>query len=172
MSTATLLVIRHAKSDWSEASRDDFDRPLNERGRKDVPLLARFLAGSAMPERIIASTALRARQTAEGLAEHLPGTPDLVLDERLYLAPPPTLARGLADAAGQAATVALIAHNPGIETWASELSGASIHLPPGAVACFDMAGRSWDLAATTRLPLCWLLTPKLLKRGLAQNASA
>ena len=63
----TLLIMRHAKSDYPPDVRDDFDRPLNERGRKDLPRVAQLLATfGPRPDAILASSALRARQTAEG----------------------------------------------------------------------------------------------------------
>ncbi|MDA0335069.1 MAG: histidine phosphatase family protein [bacterium] len=160
-----LLIMRHAKSDWASGSAQDFDRPLNARGQKDVPLLARFLAGAAPPDLVLASAARRAQETAIRLLEGLAPTPELVLDGRLYLATPDTLATVLAASAGAASTIVVIAHNPGVEEWASHLSGATIHLPPGAIACLESDAQSWHEAGRTKSPLRWLMTPKLLKRG-------
>ena len=68
----TLLIMRHAKSDYPPDVRDDFDRPLNERGRKDLPRVAQLLATfGPRPDAILASSALRARQTAEGVVSLL-----------------------------------------------------------------------------------------------------
>lgn len=60
-----LILVRHAKSDWGDASLTDHDRPLNARGRQNAPMMAERLAETepAAP-RIISSTALRARTTA------------------------------------------------------------------------------------------------------------
>ncbi len=164
-----LLIMRHAKSDWADESMEDFDRPLNARGQKDVPTVARFLAGSAPPDLVLASAARRAQETATRLVDALDNTPELLLDGRLYLSTPDTLATVLAGAAGDAETVVVIAHNPGVEEWASHLSGARIHMPPGAVACLDSDAESWTEAGRANSPLRWLITPKLLKRGLAEG---
>ncbi|MBT6145764.1 MAG: histidine phosphatase family protein [Gemmatimonadetes bacterium] len=161
-----LLIMRHAKSDWASGATEDFDRPLNRRGQKDVPILARFLVGSAPPDLVLASAARRAQETASLLLEGLDPAPELVLDGRLYLSTPDTLATVLADAAGDAGSIVVIAHNPGVEEWASHLSGASIHMPPGAIACLESQAASWSEAARTPAPLRWLITPKLLKNGL------
>ncbi|MDP7448775.1 MAG: histidine phosphatase family protein, partial [Candidatus Latescibacteria bacterium] len=164
-----LLIMRHAKSDWADPATEDFDRPLNCRGQTDVPILGQFLAGSAPPDLILASAARRAQETGTLLLEALDGSAELVLDGRLYLSTPDTLATVLAASAGDAGTVVVIAHNPGVEQWSSELSGASIHMPPGAVACLDCEADGWADAGRRRAALRWLITPKLLKRGLATS---
>src|SRR5882757_1049188 len=62
----TLLIIRHAKSSWNDAAMSDFDRPLNERGKRDAPAMARRLLKAGIGiDRFVASPAKRARQTAE-----------------------------------------------------------------------------------------------------------
>ncbi len=68
-----LTLIRHAKSSWSDLSRGDFDRPLNARGLRDAPRMGAHLkeAGLAPVDRIVSSPALRARTTAECIAEAL-----------------------------------------------------------------------------------------------------
>jgi phosphohistidine phosphatase len=164
-----LLIMRHAKSDWADRSLEDFDRPLNARGQRDVPILAQFLAGSAPPDLVVASAARRAQETATGLLETLDDKPELILDGNLYLSTPNTLATVLGAGAGDAQTVVVIAHNPGVEEWASQLSGATIHMPPGAIACLDSDAETWSEAGRARSLLRWLITPKLLKKGLEKR---
>ena len=67
-----LLVMRHAKSDWSQQA-DDFDRPLNKRGRGDLPHVARMLGTveSGLPDLVISSSSQRARETATGVVQAL-----------------------------------------------------------------------------------------------------
>jgi phosphohistidine phosphatase len=60
----TLLIIRHAKSSW-ESNLTDFERPLNERGKKDAPIMAqRLLDRKISIDTFISSPAKRAKQTA------------------------------------------------------------------------------------------------------------
>ena len=60
-----LILIRHAKSDWDDPSLDDFDRPLNGRGKRDAPLMAERLRDKDIKiDQFIASPAKRARKTA------------------------------------------------------------------------------------------------------------
>ena len=158
----SLLVMRHAKSDWSRPDREDFDRPLNKRGRKDVPRVAGFLDLCAgPPDLVLASAAVRAQETAVGLVEEMEEGPQLVLDGRLYMAGPETLSEVLAAAAGQAETALVIAHNPGLEEWIARLTGARVRLPTAAVARVDLESPGWE--GPLQGVLQWLVTPRLLR---------
>ena len=159
----SLLVMRHAKSDWSRPDREDFDRPLNKRGRKDVPRVAGFLEACAgPPDLVLASAAVRAQETAARLVEELGEGPQLVLDGRLYMAGPEALSEVLAAAAGKAATALVIAHNPGMEQWVARLTGARVRLPTAAVARVDLEVPRWEGPLEGGV-LQWLVTPRLLR---------
>ena len=133
-----LILTRHAKSDWGDARLADHDRPLNARGLRDAPRMARHLAGDDVAvERIFSSTALRARSTAEVFGAQLGVAVEL--DAELYLAPAQTLLRKAA--ASGASSVMIVAHDPGLSNLVYALSGGGItHMPTCAVATF-----SWDL---------------------------
>ena len=138
-----LVLVRHAKSDWANPSIDDHDRPLNDRGLRDAPRMARALAETGFrPEVILSSTALRARTTAEAFAAQLGAAVDF--DPHLYGAPGRTL---LAKAAASAARrVLVVAHDPGITDLAAQLSGGGIgHMPTCAVASFTWDQDDWDV---------------------------
>ncbi|GAA1678713.1 SixA phosphatase family protein [Microbacterium lacus] len=140
-----LVLVRHAKSDWGDPSLDDHDRPLNDRGLRDAPRMARALAETGFrPDVIRSSTALRARTTAEAFAAQFDVGVDLVPE--LYGAPAGTL---LAVAAATRAERAMIvAHDPGMTVLAERLSGGGIaHMPTCAVATFTWAEDDWDVAA-------------------------
>ena len=65
-----LLLIRHAKSDWNDASLSDFDRPLNNRGKTDAPVMAkRLLDKKVKIDLFISSPAKRAKKTASIFAK-------------------------------------------------------------------------------------------------------
>ncbi|HXT88463.1 MAG TPA: histidine phosphatase family protein, partial [Trebonia sp.] len=66
-----LLLLRHAKSDWPDVA--DHERPLAKRGRRDAPVVGRWLRTSGyLPDAVICSTAARARQTWELVSAELP----------------------------------------------------------------------------------------------------
>ncbi|MBI5462442.1 MAG: histidine phosphatase family protein [Gammaproteobacteria bacterium] len=111
-----LLLLRHAKSDWDQ-SCDDFDRPLNARGRHDAPRIGRWLREHDMlPDRVLSSPAHRAAQTAQAVCAQL-GYPAerIVWDKRLYLAALETLLDILAEQTDHPQRLLLIGHNPGLE---------------------------------------------------------
>lgn len=139
-----LALVRHAKSDWGDPSLDDHDRPLNDRGMRDAPVMAARLAASGFrPDVILASTALRARTTAEAFAAELGVA--VSLDPELYGAPAGALLA--AAAATGAASVMVVAHDPGMSVLAGRLSGDGIgHMPTCAVATFTWTHDDWDVA--------------------------
>ena len=110
----TLLLVRHAKSSWDHPGVDDHDRPLNARGRRDAPEMGRRLAERGLvPDRILSSTALRARTTAQLIAEGLGFDVDrIILDERLYAASADEVLRVIGEIDGDVGTAMVVGHNP------------------------------------------------------------
>lgn len=144
----TLILIRHCKSDWNSTS-DDHARPLNARGHHGAPRLGAYLAAQGLiPDVVLCSDALRTRQTWAGIADHLPGAPSATLDPALYLAAPEVMLTALQ--ATKAATVAMIAHNPGTAALAWTLASAA---PP------DEAFERYPTGATTVLRFADQITP-------------
>ncbi|MBW9093377.1 histidine phosphatase family protein [Microbacterium jejuense] len=139
-----LALVRHAKSDWGDPGLDDHDRPLNDRGMRDAPVMAARLAASGFrPDVILSSTALRARTTAEAFAAELGVA--VSLDPALYGAPANSLLA--AAAATGAGSVLVVAHDPGMSVLAGRLSGEGIgHMPTCAVATFAWDQDDWDVA--------------------------
>jgi len=112
-----LILLRHAKSDWSSGARSDFDRPLNARGRRDAPRMGAWLAGHGYaPEAVIASPAARARETAELVCAALDFTvADIDFERELYGAPAETIRAVAAEYLARHRRVMVVCHNPGIE---------------------------------------------------------
>ncbi|MBT6150345.1 MAG: histidine phosphatase family protein [Gemmatimonadetes bacterium] len=158
----TLLIMRHAKSDWSTARQEDVDRVLNKRGRNDLPRMGRAIAATAPPERVLASSAARARETAEGVKAFLPGV-QIQYEDGLYLASPKALHDTLAREGHQAETVMMVAHNPGLEQWIGELCGAQVALPTAGLACIDFGASDWTRINRGAGQLRFYLIPRLLK---------
>lgn len=129
-----LVLVRHAKSDWSDPSLADHDRPLNVRGTRNAPMMARrFAEAGHGVDVILSSTAVRAHRTAEVFSAEL-GL-DVVLDGALYLAPAEELLRAALKTGAE--SVMVVAHHPGITDLARRLSdGAISHMPTCAVARF------------------------------------
>jgi phosphohistidine phosphatase len=142
----TLLLLRHAKSDWS-TDRPDHRRPLSKRGRRDAPAAGRWLAEHAPPlDLVVCSTAVRAHRTWALAAAELDPAPNVVSDERLYAATANALiavVRALPAAAG---SVLLVAHNPGLSDLVELLTGEPRELKTSSIAVLTWPGE-WAEAA-------------------------
>ncbi|SHJ09769.1 phosphohistidine phosphatase [Malonomonas rubra DSM 5091] len=110
-----LTLIRHAKSDWHSSANTDFDRPLNERGKKAASLMGKRLAErGCAPELIISSPARRARQTAKRIAKQIGyAAGDIVFREQIYDAELATLLELIQQLDDRYDDIILIGHNPG-----------------------------------------------------------
>ncbi len=141
-----LILVRHAKSDWSHEDLNDHDRPLNARGRAAAPLLGGELARRGLvPDQVFCSSAKRTQETWAGLSRELDGAATAEILTSLYHAPPETMLAVLKGATGN--VVAMIAHNPGIGALAHKLLAAGpAHpkfgiYPTGATLIADL--ESW-----------------------------
>ncbi|MBB3158857.1 phosphohistidine phosphatase [Microbacterium proteolyticum] len=136
-----LILARHAKSDWADEGLDDHDRPLNDRGRRDAPAVARTVQRAGVrPAVILSSTALRAKQTADAFAEAF--EVEAVERRELYLAAPD----GLLDAARTSGVdeVMVVAHDPGMSSLVSRLADRDERMVTCAVAVFTWHDGTWD----------------------------
>ncbi|QNE37316.1 SixA phosphatase family protein [Leifsonia shinshuensis] len=132
----TLLLLRHAKSDWS-GSVADIDRPLAQRGRTQAPLAGRWLAGHADPiDLAIVSPARRARETWELASAELTPAPPARYDDRVYAASLATLLDIVHEIPDDVRTLALVGHNPGMEQLASLLAGEDMIMRTSGIAQF------------------------------------
>ncbi|HMO62439.1 MAG TPA: histidine phosphatase family protein [Ferruginibacter sp.] len=118
-----LLIVRHAKSSWDLTTLNDFDRPLNERGKKDAPAMAqRLLQQKITIDAFVSSPAKRAKKTAALFCrEYAVNEQDIILITKLYHAPAEVfyeVASTLDDAFN---TVAIFSHNPGITEFVNQL---------------------------------------------------
>ena len=139
-----LLVLRHAKSSWSDAGLADHDRPLNSRGKKAAPRIGRLIRDEGIvPEVIASSTAKRARKTAELVAEHSGYTGDVELVEQLYHASPETYVDYLSGVPDSVTTALVIGHNPGIQDLVSQLGGSYESFPTATLARLELSIESW-----------------------------
>lgn len=162
----TLLLLRHAKSDWDDQELRDFDRPLAARGRRDAPRVGRALKGRGLtPDLIVSSPAARAKETIEAVI----GSADLALspafDEGIYGASSAELMRIIRRLPDESSCALLVGHNPGFEDTVSRLTGAREHMPTAALACLEFQVERWEDVEDERGKLLWLLTPKQLGGG-------
>jgi phosphohistidine phosphatase len=162
----TLLILRHAKSSWGDASLLDRERPLNERGRRDAPRMGDLLrAEQLVPDVILTSDAVRAHTTAMAVAEAAGYVGDIVVHPGLYLASPEDILSTLqAVPDTNARTVMIVGHNPGLEELVAQLTDERHDLPTAALVHLALPIEAWsELDASTRATVVDLWRPSELQ---------
>jgi phosphohistidine phosphatase len=148
-----LMLLRHAKSDWSPSGMQDTARPLNERGEAAARLMGSYMARhSLIPQRVLCSPARRTRETWAGIAAQWPAEVAIVFDERLYAATPQVLLSIVRSQDATTRTLLVIGHNPGLQETAELLIAAGdVELrerlrekfPTAALSVIDFAVDKW-----------------------------
>ena len=120
----TVYLLRHAKSSWDDAEVADHDRPLAARGQRTAPIMGEYLRKhDIVPDTVLCSTALRARQTWDAVAKVLSPTPDVAFRRDIYDADANALLDILHALPADTESVMLIGHNPAFEEVARLLAG-------------------------------------------------
>jgi phosphohistidine phosphatase len=127
-----LLLVRHAKSAWDNLSLADFERPLNDRGKRDAPKMADKLYNKGVRvETFVSSPAKRAKKTAEVFAEKFNVKKnDIILVPALYEASENTFFDVITSLSINSDCIALFSHNPGITGFANRLTSTRIDNMP------------------------------------------
>ncbi len=140
----TLLLMRHAKSSWKDNKLKDRDRPLNKRGKRVAPQMAELIKEKELiPQVILCSTALRARETAEALLTKLDFKGEVEYLDKLYMAEADVCVKILRHQAEDVERILLIGHNPGLESLIPMLTSRIEALPTGAIAYLSLPVQSW-----------------------------
>jgi phosphohistidine phosphatase len=121
MADRRLCLIRHAKTGHGSP---DIGRRLTDRGTRDARALGRWLAKNQLvPDRVLVSPALRARETWATAVRELPATPTLQIDDRIYDNTVEDLLAAIRGIDSEVRTLAVVGHNPSMETLADRLAG-------------------------------------------------
>lgn len=126
-----LFIIRHAKSDQSFFG-NDFERPLNERGRLDAPVMAkRLLDKKYILDGLVSSPAVRAKKTAEAFAASLKiPSAEIIFVSALYHAAPEVFYEVVAGLPDELSMVGIFSHNPGISCFVNSLTEIKVDNMP------------------------------------------
>ena len=161
-----IVVIRHAKSSWDDPSLDDHERPLSKRGRNALPRLREHIDGLELrPDLVRCSSAVRARETLDGIRSALGATVRIEVDPALYGATAEQLAAELRRLGDQVITVFLIGHNPGVGELVAlfaesgKRKAAIDNFPTAAVAVLSIGG-PWSALQPSGASLESFWTPK------------
>ena len=142
-----LLLVRHAKSSWGNFSVKDFDRPLNERGKKDAPVMAkRLLKRDITIDAFISSPAKRARKTAEAFVKEYKGNKEhIIFLDDLYLASSSAFADVIKDIDDRYDTIAIFSHNEGITQFANSLTDTKTdNIPTSGIFAVKIKSKHWS----------------------------
>jgi phosphohistidine phosphatase len=152
--TKKLTLLRHAKSGWDDPSLRDFDRPLNDRGKRAAHLVGEWMNNAGLAfDYVVASPAARVTETIEYLAQGYGRRFEPHWERRVYLASSATLFDIISETADDIDHLLLVGHNPGMEDVLHELAADQANAEPHAgifdkfptatVAHFTIAGDSW-----------------------------
>jgi phosphohistidine phosphatase len=154
LSMKRLILLRHAKSAWTDPDLDDHDRPLNQRGRLSAPLMGAWLAERGfVPDAVLSSSSARTVETWARARTALPDAPDATVDAGLYHADPARMLVAIHAAPPEAGTLLLIGHQPGIGALTRRLSSpdapatctrAYQKFPTAACAVIDFDTDRWS----------------------------
>ncbi|WNJ16124.1 histidine phosphatase family protein [Pontibacter sp. G13] len=166
MDIKTLVLCRHAKSDWPTGV-SDIKRPLKDRGIQDATQLANLLASQGFrPDMIMSSPAVRAHETAKIFSNTLKVTNEITLEPRIYHDGLEGLYKTIHHLPAEAHTVMMFGHNPTMEDMVTELLGsdAPFELPTCALVCLETYVTQWSRLDTSNLKLRWLLVPRFKRK--------
>ena len=161
-----LIFFRHGKSDWEAGFDKDHGRPVSTRGRKAAQLMGRFLAVvDEVPDKVLSSSAVRARTTAE-LAMQAGGWDcPLELCDDLYESTPQAILARVRQQPDELEVVLVAGHEP---SWSATVGGlvggGELRFPTAAMARVDLDVEHWRDVDWGRGLLIWHLTPRLLGR--------
>lgn len=164
-----ILLLRHAKSSWSDPSLNDFDRPLANRGLKDAPRMGKFLKKiNYCPQYVVSSTAMRARQTTQRCLKAMNADERIVQWENsLYFEGLNKYFEAINQAPETAETIMLVGHNPLIEAAASFLSGGKEHpmfkVPTAGLVCLESYADRWSDLTPGTCHIKWMMIPKVVR---------
>ncbi len=154
--------MRHGKSDWGSGSTRDFDRPLNDRGKKDVPKIGEELKKRDLtPDLIISSPAERAKMTALKTAENSGYDKDIEWEESFYFGFVREIIEKLNKTDERYEKVMIVGHNPTWSDIVEKLSGKYFDMKTANVCILEFDG-AWKDLADNKCEFIYYISPKEL----------
>lgn len=181
----TLYLLRHAKSSWRDPDLDDYDRPLNKRGKRAAKAMRRFIESAGIqPDLVLCSGAKRARDTLAKVGPALHDRVKVNIEKRLHEISYEMLLRRLGLVDAKVGSLMVIGHNPVLHELAMDLVGSGdpmlikrleANLPTGALAVLEVPIERWrelrpDVARLMSLVLPRDLEPREDQPGTEEDA--
>jgi phosphohistidine phosphatase len=166
-----LALLRHAKSSWDHPGLDDFERPLNARGKDAAPMMGQLLASmNFSPDAVLCSPAQRTRETLACIEPSFKDSPhSTTFHGGLYLAGASDILARIREVAAPAKSLLVIGHNPGLHALATHMasSGDAAQMarledrfPTAALALFSFDAAAWSDVKVKTGHLEAFITPK------------
>jgi phosphohistidine phosphatase len=167
----TLILLRHGKSNWSDSTLADIDRPLAPRGERASKRIAKYMRRKKIrPDLVLCSTSVRTRQTLEAIQPSLRKGCPVELLPQLYAASEQELLEQLHALSGSTSSVMVIGHNPGLHQLALALASRGADLrrleekfPTGALATLVVHSESWAALSPGDAELIDYVVPRQLR---------
>ena len=160
----TLLLLRHAKSNWKDSSVTDPERPLNGRGKRAAQLIGGYIRSQKIEfALVLSSPATRARETVELVLKASRVVTEVRYDERIYDATPLELLQVVSQLDEDKANVLMVGHNPGVEELIELLTGQVRRMPTAALALLQTSASKWEKVSPGRSKLADFIRPKDLE---------
>jgi phosphohistidine phosphatase len=161
-----LYLIRHAKSDWSDESKSDFERGLNKRGQRAIFTMTDALkTKKLMPDLILSSSAKRAKLTAKGLAKEIGYTGEIKYHNALYMAEVEEVLTLIQDIDDKYNTIFLVGHNPETTELSNRMTNAYIdNIPTLGIVAIQLSIESWKNLKPGEGKLTFFIYPKMFKK--------
>ena len=178
----TLTLLRHAKSGWDDPVARDFDRALNDRGKRGARTVGMHMRNLGLSfDAVVSSPAVRCIDTLDGIWEGYGRTLHPHWDRRIYLASGATLLDVVHDQADADDRVLMCGHNPGLEDLILMLvpDNSSDHLrdeveekfPTASIAEMQFDTDSWRVIAANSARLTRFIRPRDLDINLGPDAA-
>lgn len=160
----SVVFIRHAKSSWKFPELSDLERPLNDRGKRDVENVGQLFKNEGFkPDLIISSPAKRAKSTAKGLAMHCGYQKEIVVNENLYFKGNSAIIRQIQQLSETIESVWLVFHNPDINDIAiNHLNVEETNIPTLGCVFTKSIAASWQSWSYTNTDVVSIVKPKNL----------
>jgi len=160
-----LYLIRHAKSDWSDETKSDFERGLNKRGQKAILIMANALKEKkVMPDLILSSSAKRAKLTAKGLAKEIDYHGEIKYIDALYMAEPKTVHTLIQEVHDKHHSLFIVGHNPETTELCNLMTDEYIdNVPTLGIVALELPIDHWGKLTMGESKLTFFMYPKLFK---------
>lgn len=159
----TLVLLRHAKAENGSTGLPDFDRALNDRGRKEAQTVGSFIRKQDLGlDLVLSSSAKRARETTELILTSASLAVEVRYDKGIYEAGPLRLLDVVSQIEEECSAVLLVGHNPGMEELLQLLTDRAEHMATGTLAKMDFNVPTWSKVTQEKGSLDWIVKPKKL----------